>query len=199
LLLFSIFNFDFSLTSKFFADEKAALEARHQDCISFVDVAKQLDDRDAAHKTETDQLKSRIAELLEEKEQREGQLKKTQDLLVASETDASTAHAELSSLKEQATKWEVSVAQLNADLASKLQILFPYPARHITIPFRHNLCVGTYSFANMLSFSQTCSPLPSKTLRGLCSWIERTGVFRLTRLAGTCRSSCWLCNPGRMP
>jgi predicted nucleic acid-binding Zn-ribbon protein len=93
-----------------------------------VDVAKQLDDRDATHKTEVEQLKGRIAELLEEKEQREGQLKKTQDLLVASETDASTARAELSSLKEQATKWEVTVAQLNADLASKLQIPFPYPA-----------------------------------------------------------------------
>jgi hypothetical protein len=72
--------------------------------MSSVDVAKQLDDRDAAHKAEIEQLKGRVAELLEEKEQREGQLKKTQDLLVASETDASNAHAELSSLKEQATK-----------------------------------------------------------------------------------------------
>jgi hypothetical protein len=92
-----------------------------------VDVAKQLDDRDAAHKAETEQLKGRIAELLEEKEQREGQLKKTQDLLVASETDASNSCAELTSLKEQATKWEVTVEQLNADLACKLQILFLYP------------------------------------------------------------------------
>jgi chromosome segregation ATPase len=104
--------------------------------MSSVDVAKQLDERDAAHKAETDQLKSRIAELLEEKEQREGLLKKTQDLLVASETDASTAHTELTSLKEHATRWEVTVAQLNADLASKLQILFPFPAhslrRHMT-------------------------------------------------------------------
>jgi hypothetical protein len=167
--------------------------------MSSVDVARQLDDRDTAHKAEIEQLKGRIAELLEEKEQREGQLKKTQDLLIDSETDASNAHAELSSLKEQATKWEVSVAQLNADLASKLRILFPYAFRDITIPFRHNLCAGTFSFANMLSISQACSPLPSKTLRGLCSWIERTGVFRLTRPTGTCRSSCWLCNPGRMP
>jgi chromosome segregation ATPase len=111
-----------------------------------VDVAKQLDDRDAAHKTETDQLKSRIIELLEEKEQREGQLKKTQDLLVASETDASTAHAELSSLKEQATKWEVTVAQLNADLASKLQIPFPYPCPTYHVLFRHTL------YADILSF-----------------------------------------------
>jgi predicted nucleic acid-binding Zn-ribbon protein len=99
-----------------------------------VDVAKQLDDRDVAHKAEIEQLKGRIAELLEEKEQREGQLKKTQDLLVASETDAANAHAELDGLKEQATKWEVSVAQLNADLASKLQIPFPYPARDILFP-----------------------------------------------------------------
>jgi hypothetical protein len=108
---------------KFFADEKAGLEARHQDCMSSVDVAKQLDDRDAAHKAEIEQLKGRITELLDEKEEREGQLKKVQDLLVESETDASAAHAELDSLKEQATKWEVTVAQLNADLASKLQIL----------------------------------------------------------------------------
>jgi predicted nucleic acid-binding Zn-ribbon protein len=86
-----------------------------------------LDDRDAAHKVEVEQLKGRVAELLEEKEQREGQLKKTQDLLVAFETDASNSRAELTSLKEQATKWEVIVAQLNADLASKLQILFLYP------------------------------------------------------------------------
>jgi hypothetical protein len=89
-------------------------------------VAKQLDDWDAAHKVEVEQLKGRVAELLEEKEQREGQLKKTQDLLIASETDASISRAELTSLKEQATKWEVTVAQLNADLASKLQILFLY-------------------------------------------------------------------------
>jgi hypothetical protein len=41
-----------------------------------VDVAKQLDDRDAAHKAEVEQLKGRVAKLLEEKEQREGQLKK---------------------------------------------------------------------------------------------------------------------------
>jgi hypothetical protein len=41
-----------------------------------VDVAKQLDDRDATHKTEVEQLKGRIAELLEEKEQSQGQLKK---------------------------------------------------------------------------------------------------------------------------
>jgi chromosome segregation ATPase len=101
--------------------------------MSSVDVAKQLDDRDAAHKAEIEQLKGRITELLDEKEEREGQLKKVQDLLVESETDASTAHAELDSLKEQATKWEVTVAQLNADLASKLQILSLYPSQHIML------------------------------------------------------------------
>jgi chromosome segregation ATPase len=74
-----------------------------------VDLAKQLDDWDAAHKAEVEQLKGRIAELLEEKEQREGQLKKAQELLVTSETDASNAHAELDGLKEQATKWEVAI------------------------------------------------------------------------------------------
>jgi hypothetical protein len=41
-----------------------------------VDVAKQLDERDVAHKAEVEQLKSRITELLDEKEEREGQLKK---------------------------------------------------------------------------------------------------------------------------
>jgi hypothetical protein len=69
-----------------------------------VDVAKQLDDRDAAHKVEVDQLTGRVAELLEEKEEREGQLKKAQELLVTSEADSSNAHAELTGLKEQATK-----------------------------------------------------------------------------------------------
>jgi hypothetical protein len=143
-----------------------------------VDVAKQLDDWDAAHKVEVEQLKGRIAELLEEKEQREGQLKKAQELLVTSETDASNAHAELTSLKEQTTKWEVTVAQLNADLASKLQILFPYPARHIMILSGITFTPTYTSFANIISISQTCFLIPSKTLRGLCSWIERTGVFR---------------------
>jgi hypothetical protein len=92
-------------------------------------------------------------------------------------------------LKEQATKWEVTVAQLNADLACKLQFFF-----------RHNLYTDTYTpFANIISISQTCFPLPSKTLRGLCSWIERAGVSRLTRPTRTCRNSCWPCNPGRTP
>jgi hypothetical protein len=164
-----------------------------------VDVAKQLDDRDAAHKAEIEQLKGRITELLDEKEQREGLLKKTQTLLVTSETDASNAHAELDSLKEQATKWEVTVAQLNADLASKLQILFLYPSRHSVI-FSGIAYMPTYSpFANIVFIPQTCFPLPSKTLRGLCSWTEKAGVFRLTRPTGTCRSSCWLCSLGRTP
>jgi hypothetical protein len=113
-----------SFSLPIFADEKTALEARHQDYTSSVDVAKQLDDRDAAHKIEVEQLKSRIAELLEEKEQSAGQLKKAQDLLVTSEADAAATHAELDGLKAQATKWEVTMAQLNANLARKLQILF---------------------------------------------------------------------------
>jgi hypothetical protein len=164
-----------------------------------VDVARQLDDRDVAHKAEVEQLKGRIAELLEEKEQREGQLKKAQELLVTSETDAANAHAELDGLKEQATKWEVTVAQLNADLASKLQILFPYAAQDIMI-LSDIAFMPTYTpFANIISISQTCFPLPSKTLRGLCSWIERTGVFRLPRPTGTCRNSWWPCKPGKMP
>jgi chromosome segregation ATPase len=103
--------------------------------VSSVDVAKQLDERDAAHKAEIEQLKGRIAELLDEKEQREGQLKKVQGLLVTSEADASGAKAELQHLKEQATKWEVDIARLNADLASKLQILSLLPCP--THPVRH--------------------------------------------------------------
>jgi chromosome segregation ATPase len=137
-----------------------------------VDVAKQLDDRDAAHKVEVEQLKGQIAKLLEEKEQREGQLKKAQELLVTFESDASNAHAELTSLKKQATKWEVTVAQLNAELASKLQILFPYPARH-TMTFSSTTFTPAYTpLANILSIFQTCFLLLSKMLRRLCSWIK---------------------------
>jgi hypothetical protein len=99
-----------------------------------VDVAKQLDDRDAAHKAEVEQLKGRVAELLEKKEHREGQLKKAQELLITSEADASNVHTELNGLKEQATKWEVDIARLNVDLASKPQILFCpiHPIRYIS-------------------------------------------------------------------
>jgi hypothetical protein len=137
-----------------------------------VDVAKQLDDRDAAHKIEVEQLKSWVAKHLEEKEQREGQLKKAQELLVTSETNAYNAHAELDGLKEQVTKWEVAIAQLNAELASKLQILFPYSARH-TLIFSGITFTPTYSpVANILSTFQTCFLLPSKTSRRLCRWIE---------------------------
>jgi hypothetical protein len=136
-----------------------------------VDVAKQLDDRDATHKAEVEQLKGRVAGLLEEKEEREGQLKKAQELLVTSETDASNAHAELDGLKEQATKWEVAIAQLNAELASKLQILFL-----LSCPTYHDLSGITFTptytpVANILSIFQTCFLLSSKTLRRLCRWI----------------------------
>jgi hypothetical protein len=138
-----------------------------------VDVAKQLDDWDAAHKAEVEQLKGRVAKLLEEKEQREGQLKKAQELLVTSETDASNAHAELDGLKEQATKWEVAIAQLNAELASKLQLLFcpTHLVRH-TMIFSGITFTPTYSLVGIiLSIFQTCFLLSSKTLRRLCRWI----------------------------
>jgi chromosome segregation ATPase len=92
-----------------------------------VDVAKQLDERDAAHKAEVEQLKGRITELLDEKEESEGQLRKVRGLLITSEADASGAKLELQHLKEQATKWEVDIARLDADLASKLQILSLLP------------------------------------------------------------------------
>jgi hypothetical protein len=109
-------------------------------------MAKQLDERDAAHKAEVEQLKGWVAELLEEKEQREGQLKKAQELLVTSETDASNARIELDGLKEQATKWEVAIAQLNVDLSSKLQILFFLSCPTYNDLFRHNLYADIYSY-----------------------------------------------------
>jgi hypothetical protein len=65
-----------------------------------VDVAKQLDERDVAHKTEVEQLKSWIAELLDEKEERDGQLKKVQGLLATSEANAAGARLELQHLNE---------------------------------------------------------------------------------------------------
>jgi hypothetical protein len=139
-----------------------------------VDVAKQLDERDAAHKAEVEQLKRRITELLDEKEERDGQLKKVQGLLATSEADAAGAKLELQHLKEQATKWEVVIARLNVDLASKLQILF-FPT-HL---FRHILIFSGITFmptyipvSNVFSIFQTCSLLPSKTSRRLCRWIR---------------------------
>jgi hypothetical protein len=91
--------------------------------VSSVYLARQIDERDAGHKAEISKLQVQVAELLEEKEQREGQLKKTQELLVTSEAKASTTKTEQDSLKEQTTRWEVDIARLNADFASKLQIL----------------------------------------------------------------------------
>jgi hypothetical protein len=141
-----------------------------------VDVAKRLDERDVAHKTEVEQLKSQIAELLDEKEERDGQLKKVQGLLATSEDDAAKARTELQHLKEQATKWEVDIARLNIDLASKLQILlFLSCPTHLV---RHTMILSgitsmpTYiPIFNIFLIFQACSMLPSKTLRRLCRWI----------------------------
>jgi chromosome segregation ATPase len=69
--------------------------------------------------TSISQLRNRVAELLDEKEQRKGQLKKTQDTLVISEAESSSCKKELRALKEQATGWEVDIARLNVDLARK--------------------------------------------------------------------------------
>jgi hypothetical protein len=141
-----------------------------------VDVAKQLDERDIAHKAEVDQLKSRINELLDEKEEREGQLKKVQGLLVTSEADASGAKLELQHLKEQATKWEVDIAWLNTDLASKLQILFllscpTYPIRHTAI-FSSITLMPTYTIVpNIFFVSQACFLPLLRMLRRPCRWI----------------------------
>jgi hypothetical protein len=140
-----------------------------------VDVAK-LDERDAANKAEVEQLKSRITELLDKKEESEGQLRKVRGLLVTSEADASGAKLELQHLKEQATKWEVDIAQLNADLASKLQILslLPCPAH----PVRHTTILSGITFTptyipipNIFFVSLACSLPLLRMLRRPCRWI----------------------------
>jgi hypothetical protein len=132
-----------------------------------------LEERDAAHKAEVEQLKSRITELLDEKEERDGQLKKVQGLLATSEANAAGAKLELQHLKEQATKWEVDIARLNIDLASKLQILFcpTHLVRH-TMIFSSIAFTLTYiPISNIFSILQTCSLLLSKTSTRLCRWI----------------------------
>jgi hypothetical protein len=141
-----------------------------------VDVAKQLDERDAAQEAEVEQLKSQIIELLDEKEEREGQLKKVQGLLVTSEADASGAKLELQHLKEQATKWEVDIARLNIDLASKLQFLFllsypTYPIRHSATFSGIKLLPIYIPVPNLFYVSQVCSLPPLKMLRRPYRWI----------------------------
>jgi uncharacterized protein (DUF342 family) len=138
-----------------------------------VDVAKQLDERDVAHKAEVEQLKSRIAELLDEKEERDGQLKKVQGLLVTSEADAAEAKTELQHLKEQATKWKVDIARLNVNFASKLQILScpTHLARHTMIFFGITFMLTYTPVFNIFLIFQACSLLSSRTLRRLCRWI----------------------------
>jgi hypothetical protein len=117
-----------------------------------VDVAKQLDERDAAHKAEVE------------------------GLLVTSEADASGAKLELQHLKEQATKWEVDIARLNADLASKLQILFllsclTYTVQHTTT-FSGITLMPTYiPVPNIFFVSQACSMPLLRMLRRPYRWI----------------------------
>jgi hypothetical protein len=86
--------------------------------MSATDVTRQVEEREADYKAKITKLKSQIAGLLDE-EQREGQLKNTQELLVTSEAEASGTKTDLLALKEQATKWEVEIARLNVDLASE--------------------------------------------------------------------------------
>jgi hypothetical protein len=138
-----------------------------------VDVAKQLDERDAAHKAEVEQLKGRIAELLDKKEESEGQLKKVQGLLATSEADASGAKLELQHLKEQATKWEVDIARFNTDLASKLEILSPLPC--LTHPVQHTTIFSGITFMptyihipDIFFVSQACCLPLLRTLRRPC-------------------------------
>jgi DNA repair exonuclease SbcCD ATPase subunit len=139
-------------------------------------MAKQLDERDAGHKAEIEQLKGRIAELLDEKEQSEGQLKKVQGLLVTSETDAAGAKAELRHLKEQATKWEVEIARLNADLAGKLQILLLLPCPTYSVRHNTNLAgistMPTYTHIPNIFLVFQASSLPLlKMLKKPYRWI----------------------------
>jgi hypothetical protein len=141
-----------------------------------VDVAKQLDERDAAHKAEVEQLKGRITEILDEKEEREVQLKNIQGLLVTSEADVSGAKLELQHLKEQATKWEVDIARLNVDLASKLQILFllswpTYHVRHTATFSGITLMPTCIPVPNLFFVSQACFLPLLRTLRRPCKWI----------------------------
>jgi hypothetical protein len=143
-----------------------------------VDVAKQLDERDAGYKAKISKLQGQVAELLDEKEQWEGQLKKVQGLLVTSEAEASDTKAELQSSKEQATKWEVDIARLNADLASKLsnpltfilpEISCPtYPILHTT-NFSGITIMPTYTHISNIFFVFQASSLPLlKMLRRPC-------------------------------
>jgi hypothetical protein len=136
-------------------------------------MAKRLDERDAAHKTEVEQLKGWIAEILDKKEERDGQLKKVQGLLATSEADSADARIVLQHLKEQATKWEVDIARLNVDLAIKLQILFcpTHLVRHILIFSGISFMPTHIPVSNIFPIFQTCFLLPSKTLRRLCRWI----------------------------
>jgi hypothetical protein len=89
-----------------------------------------LEERDASHLAKISKLKGQIAQLLDEKEQREGQRNKTQDILVISEAEASSSKKELEALKEKATSSEVEMARLNVDLASKFSnpLTFSSPA-----------------------------------------------------------------------
>jgi hypothetical protein len=122
-----------------------------------------------------EQLKGQIAELLDEKEERDGQLKKVQGLLATSKADAARARLELEHLKEQATKWEVDIARLNVDLTSKLQILFylTHLVRHILSNTSSGITfMPVYILVfNIFLISQACSLLPSRTLRRLYRWI----------------------------
>jgi hypothetical protein len=141
-----------------------------------VDVAKQLDERDVAHKAEVEQLKSQITELLDEKEEREGQLKKVQGLFVTSEADVSGAKLELQHQEEQATKWEVDIAWLNIDLASKLQFIFllscpTYPVRHAATFCGITLMPTYIPVPNLFFVSQACFLPLLRMLRRPCIWI----------------------------
>jgi hypothetical protein len=71
--------------------------------------------------------------------------------LVTLEAEASGSKAELDSLKEQATKWEVDIAWLNADLANKLSNPLTFTLPDISCPtyhqsFWHNNHADIYSY-----------------------------------------------------
>jgi hypothetical protein len=102
----------------------------------------------------------------------------TYQVIVTSEAEASNTKAELQCLKEQATKWEVDIARLNADLASKLSnsltFILPdiscptYPVLH-TINFSGITIMPTYThFSNIFFAFQPSSLDLLKTLRRPC-------------------------------
>jgi chromosome segregation ATPase len=121
------------LMETFFKHKETIKELdRHKDYISVVDLAKQLEERDAKHEAEIAQLKSQLQVRLDKKERMAGQLEKYTDMLATSEIDASSTKKELTELKESAEGWELQLSKFNADMAGKpLAFLLPNNISHM--------------------------------------------------------------------